>query len=279
MLLLVPLALAETPDRPWLWTRAALGGGGWPSGLQLDGRAQARLPLYPTESFLLKDNYAGAGLRAAITPAYVTAGPRLSIAPVAFFDMDVQASVVRYFHSDFGPLPFDQLTYGKPDAARGERADESLATTAFYLAMEPTLKAQVGPICAFDAWTIEFRRTQNPGWDEPYVYEPYWDLVLAYNDTIIEQQGAIVGMIWKGEGISRKLWFGATVRHHWAVVSRDFSLVVGGVGILRLGNHTLGGPQLIVQVLPYVLDDADMKAGPPNVQAQISYEFDTPFSK
>jgi hypothetical protein len=280
LLLAFSLAQAETPDRAWLWTHAALGGGAWPSGAQLDLRASARTPLYETESFLLADNYAGAGLRAAITPAYVTGGPRLSLAPVAFFDLDLSASVVRYFHTPFGPLPFDQIDSGKPDAARDARSDESFADTAFTLAAEPTLKVQVGPVVAFDAWAIEARHTNVvDGIDAPWVYEPYWDLVIAWDDVIIEQQGAVMGMIWKGDGIDRKLWISATVRHHWAVQSTDSSLVVGGVLLARLGNHTLGGPQLIVQVLPYVLDDADMKAGPPNVQAQIGYDFDTPFRR
>ncbi len=278
-LLSLPLvAQAETPETPWMWTRVGLGAGLWPSGLQLDARAQARTPLYKTESFLLADNYAGAGLRAAVTPAYVNVGPRLSIAPAAFFDMDVQGSFIRYFHTSFGPLPFDQLESGKPDAARDLRADESFATNAFYVSAEPTLKAQVGPIVAFDAWTIEARRMEKPeSITAPYVYEPYWDLVLAWDDVIIEQQGAVMAMIWKGDGVSRKFWIGATVRHHWAVRSTDSSLVLGGVLLLRADRKFLAGPQLIVQVLPYVLDDADMKAGPPNIQLQISYEFDTPF--
>lgn len=280
LLFTLALARAETPGTPWLWSRAALGGGVFPSGAQLDLRASARTPLYATESSLLADNYAGAGLRAAITPAYVTGGPRLSIAPAAFFDMDLSGSVVRYFHTPFGPLPFDQVTSGKPDAARDLRADESFAATAFTAAAEPTLKAQAGPIVAFDAWTIELRHTDHvDGVTTPFVYEPYWDLVIAWDDVIIEQQGAVLGMIWKGDGIDRKLWIGATVRHHWAVQSTDTSLVVGGVLLARLGNHFLGGPQLVVQVLPYVLDDGDMKAGPPNIQAQVSYDFDTPFKK
>ncbi len=280
ILLAVSLAQAETPDSTWLWTHVALGGGAFPSGAQLDARASVRTPLYETHSFLLADNYAGAGLRAAVTPAYFTGGPRLSIAPVAFFDMDLSGSVVRYFHTPFGPLPFDQLGSGKPDAARALRGDESFADTAFTAAAEPTLKAQVGPVVAFDAWTVEVRHTQKvDGITSPWVYEPYWDLVIAWDDVIIEQQGAVMGMIWKGDGIDRKLWIGATVRHHWAARSTDSSLVVGGVLLARLGHHTLGGPQLIVQVLPYVLDDADMKAGPPNVQAQLSYDFDTPFKR
>lgn len=280
LLFTLALARAETPDSPWLWTHAALGGGAFPSGAQLDLRASARAPLYATDSFLLADNYAGAGVRAAITPAYVTGGPRLSVAPVAFFDMDVSGSVVRYFHTPFGPLPFDQVASGKPDAARDTRSGESFADTAFTAAAEPTLKAQVGPVVAFDAWTVELRHTNRvEGVDTPFVYEPYWDLVIAWDDVVIEQQGAVLGMIWKGDGIDRKLWIGATVRHHWAVESTDASLVVGGVLLARIGNHVLGGPQLIVQVLPYVLDDADMKAGPPNVQAQVSYDFDTPFTR
>lgn len=278
--IVLPGASAETPDRPWLFTRIALGGGGWPSGAQLDARAQARTPLYATQSFLLADNYAGIGLRAALTPAYVTTGPRVSIAPVAFFDMDLSANVQRYFHTPFGPLPFDQVTSGKPGAARDARADESFAMTAFTAAAEPTLKLQAGPIVAFDAWVIELRHMDQPaGQTAPYAYEPFWDLVLAWDDTIVEQQGAVLGMIWKGDAGEKKLWIGATVRHHWAVVSKDASLVVGGVLLASPGRKILGGPQFVLQVLPYVVDDADMKAGPPNVQAQIGWDIDTPFRR
>ena len=279
-LLLAHAAQADTPDRPWLYTHAAVGGGAWPSGAQLDLRLQARTPLYTTGSFLLADNLAGVGVRAALTPAYLLAGPRLTFAPAAFFTMDASANVQRYFHTPFGPLAFDQIDSGKPDAARAARGDESFADTALTATVEPTLQAQAGPVVAFDAWTVEARHMDRPaGQAAPYVYEPFWDLVVAWDDVVIEQQGAVLGMIWKGDHHERKLWIGATVRHHWAVQSTDSSLVVGGVVLFNPGRTFLGGPDLIVQVLPYVLDDADMRAGPPNVQAQIGWDLNSPFRK
>ncbi len=278
LLLLSTSALAANPDVPWLWAHAALGGGAWPSGLQLDTRLQARTPLYATRSEFFADNFAGAGLRAAITPAYVLAGPRVSFAPAAFFNMDLSANVQRYFHTSFGPLPFDQLTSGKPDAVRAARGTESFATTALTATWEPTLQAEADPIVVFDAWTLEIRHMDKPA-DQtaPYVYEPFWDLVLAWDDAVIEQQGAVMGMVWKGDNGTRKLWIGATVRHHWAVVSTDRSLVLGGVLLANPGKKVLGGPDLILQVLPYILDDADMRAGPPNVQFQIGWDVNRPF--
>lgn len=280
LLLGLSVAQAETPDRPWLFTRVAIGGGLFPDGAQLDARAQARTPLYTTESFLLADNYAGIGLRAAITPAYVAAGPRVSIAPVAFFDMDLSANVQRYFRTPFGPLLFDQVDSGKAGDARDARADESFAITSMNAAAEPTLKVQAGPIVAFDAWVFELRHTPQPaGETSPFVYEPFWDLVVAWDDVVIEQQGAVLGMIWKGEDGAKKLWIGATVRHHWAVQSKDASLVLGGVLLASPGKKFLGGPQFVLQVLPYLADDVDIQSGPPNIQAQIGWDIDTPFRK
>ncbi|MSP54882.1 MAG: hypothetical protein EXR69_04655 [Myxococcales bacterium] len=273
-------ALADTPDRPWLFTRVAIAGGLFPDGAQLDARVQARMPLYTTQSFLLADNYAGIGLRATVTPAFLTVGPRLSIAPVAFFDIDVSANVQRYFRTPFGPLPFDQIDSGKAGDARNARAGESFAATSMMAAAEPTLKVQAGPIVAFDAWVLELRHTPRPAdQSAPFVYEPFWDLVVAWDDLIIEQQGAVLAMIWKGDEGAKKLWIGATARHHWAVQSTDASLVVGGVLLASPGKSFLGGPQLVLQVLPYVLDDDDIQPGPPNIQAQIGWDIDTPFRR
>ncbi|MCB9683413.1 MAG: hypothetical protein H6735_00065, partial [Alphaproteobacteria bacterium] len=154
------LALAHAAEEPGWWVREAVGVGGWPSGAVNDLRVQWRAPLYRSESIVFRDTYAGAGARLAVTPAYVDVGPRVSLAPIDVFDLDLQASFVGYWRTRFGPMPFSELR-GTLEADRGAR-DDAIRTWAVVLTAAPTLKVALGPIVAFDAWSIQHWRFHRP---------------------------------------------------------------------------------------------------------------------
>ncbi len=269
-------AAAAEPTGPYLWTRAQLGAGGAPLGLLGDVRMQVRAPIWHSDSFLLQDNYVGAGLRVAASPAFVEGGPRLSIAPVAFFDLDVQGSVHRYFDDGLGFLPYDS-TSGKLESERDARAADSFGSTAWTLTATPTLKAQLGPVIVLDSVAIEAWHVEMPsGMTAPYVYEPFRDLVIGWDDVVIEHQPAIILTPWKGDDNKRKLWIGATMRDRYALVSHDRSMAVGGMAIFRPGSRSAAMPTLVVQVLPYVID-ADRVGGVPNIQGAWVWKMENPF--
>lgn len=265
LLLLAGFAAAD----PYLWTRAQVGAGGFPLGLIGDVRTQVRAPLWAaSDSFLLEDSYAGAGLRVAASPAFVTGGPRLSLAPAAFFDLDLQASAHQYFDNGLGFLPFEETAH-KLESERDARKDESFGGTAWSASASPTLKAKVGPIVAFDSVLIEAWHVERPtGVAAPYVYEPLRDLVIGWDDVVIEHQPAVLWALWPGDEDRRVLWIGATMRDRIALQSGDRSLTVGSMVRLRPGGTSAAIPNVVLFVLPYVID-ADRVGGAPNIQGAL----------
>lgn len=273
---LAPPAHAAQPETPYLWTYAQAGGGGWPSGVIGDVRMQARAPLYRSDSMLLADTYVGAGARVAVTPAFIQGGPRLSIAPAAFFDMDVDAEVHRYFPGPFGALGFDAPAH-KLESERGDRKDETFPATAWTLSAAPTLKLQVGPVVAVDALVVEAWHVDQPAdQTSPYVYEALRDLVIAWDDVVIENEPILLLTAWKGDDHHRLLWVGATLRDRMVLVAGDRSMVVGPMALFRPGSPSNAVPMFALQVLPYVID-ADRVGGVPNIQAAAWWTLESPF--
>jgi hypothetical protein len=217
-----------------IWTRQLVGVGGWPTGALSDTRVQLRTPGHRSDSVLFRDTYYGAGARVQVSPAFVDVGPRLSIAPIDVFDLDLQASWTGYA-GPFAPLPLDGIT-GKTEAERGERDDEHFALSKVELSAAPTLKGKLGPLIVFDSTTVAWVHAMRPEdqTDERW-YEPYRDLSLAWTDVTVENQGAVVGEILDGDE-RPKLWVGATGRHRRAVVSGDYQTHAGLLVVCKPGT-------------------------------------------
>jgi hypothetical protein len=255
-------ALAGTPDVPHVWFREAVGVAGFPSGALSDSRVQYRAPLHRSESAVFQQTFAGVGARVAASPAFTAVGPRITLAPIDVLDVDLQASWIGYYGTDgIGLLPFES-TDGKLGDARSARGDESITGGAFQLSAAPTLKAKVGPIIAFDAWNFSWTRiAPQHASDAAFVYEPFSDLVVAWTDVTVEQQGAVVLEVVPDEG-DRFFWVGATVRDRRALVSKDGSTAAG----FMLRGRPNGGawPTFVEQTLFYVRD-ADRVGTAPSV--------------
>jgi len=252
---------------PWIFLREQVAVAGWPGGLISDTRFQLRAPMYRSDSIVFQDTYAGVGAKLAVTPAFVEVGPRLSLAPIDVFDVDVQVSWIGYWPSSSGLLPYGDPGESTRDLDREDRfQDPALraeSSHAFMASAAPTIKLKIGPIIAFDAWTIAYYKIQQPeGIDSPYVYEAYWDRVIAWEDVVIEHQPALLGEILDGQG-KPKLWVGATMRDRMTAVSKDRSIAVGGL-IMFKPSVKEGWPTFVAQVLPYV-KDPDRVGGPPSM--------------
>jgi hypothetical protein len=266
---------AEAADTPSLWARQMVGGGGWPSGLITDTRAQVRAPLYRSDSIVFQETFAGAGARIAASPAFFEVGPRLSIAPIDVFDVDVQASWHQYFDNDYGVRPMKGLTGTKEEDREASEYD-AFGTTALSLTVAPTLKAKVGPIVAFDSWTIQgFALNDPPELEHGLVYHPFWDLVIEPTDVILEHQAAALVTVLPGDD-GPLLWVGPTFRDRWAQRSHDHSMVLGAFVRARPGREDQRAiPNVMLMVLPYLVD-ADLAGGPPNVQLAAIWSVDRP---
>ncbi len=258
---------SERP-RPWLWNRTMLAVSGWPTGMIADVRLQQRVALKRGPSFVLQDTYAGIGARLAASPAFVDVGPRFSLAPVDFFDIDLQAGMVGYWPSSSGLLPYDRIGESTRDRDRALRhRDPDTAAAggwAAYASAQPTLKAKLGPVILYDSWSFTWFHVERPeGEDAELVYEPYWDRRLAWDDMVMQQEVGLLGEILDGEGGRPRLLVGAQFRHRWTLKSKDPSMVVGGMAIVRLVDKP-GVPAIAAQVLAHVVDP-DRVGGAPNM--------------
>lgn len=277
MLTLLLALQAQAADAPSLYTRQMVGGGGWPSGLIGDTRIQARTPLYRSDSIVFQDTYAGLGARLAASPAFIEAGPRLSIAPIDVFDVEVQATWHRFFGNSYGMLPMADNT-GTLSDERDARADETFGTSAFSLTVVPTVKLKVGPIVAFDSVTIQsFALKDPPTLEQGLVYHPFWDLVIAPSDVIFEHQAAALYAILPGDD-GPLLWVGPTFRDRWAGSSGDRSTVLGAFLRVRPGPaEARAVPNIVFMAMPY-LKDADQRAAPA-IQAAAIWSTDSPLKR
>ncbi len=261
-------------DAPSWWLRQSVGGGLFPEGALLDTRGQYRVPLHRSASRVFKDTYAGAGLRVAFSPINAEVGPRLSISPIDVFDLEVQASYLGYYSwGGRGLLPFDAPS-GKDTDARKAREAEGFSASGLLVAATPTIKLKFGPIVVFDACTFTALHLENPlGLASPYLYEPTRDLVVAWDDVLVENQGGVLYEVLPG-GQKPLLRIGATVRDRMALGSGDRSLVAGGIVSFKPGT-TPAVPTINVLALFYLID-ADRVGTAPNLQAAATWSFDKP---
>lgn len=264
-----------------LWMRQAVATAGWPAGLISDTRAQVRLPLYRKPgSLLFNDTYAGLGMRLALTPAFVDVGPRLSLAPIDAFDVDVQGGWQGVWSGSSGMLPYEGLA-PSTDSARAARqaTAEGRARPSHlaYLSVAPTFKLKLGPVVAFSAWNVSFLRASQPDdVQAPYYYEAFRDLVVAWKDTTIEHQAALLYEVFDGES-GPLLMVGATYRDRRALKSGDHSTNAGLLVVTRPFEGP-AWPKFVVQVLPY-LKSRDRVGGMPTVAVLAAWSGETDLKK
>lgn len=271
-------AFAQDPtDGAHLWTRQAVGASGWPAGAITDTRVQYRAPLHRSKSIVFQDTFAGVGARVAATPVFVAVGPRISLAPIDVFDLDLQASYLGYYGGrGIGLLPMD-ATEGKLESEREDLA--SVKGGALQVTAAPTVKLKLGPVIAFDAWTFGWT-SLLPG-QEPttaFAYEPFTDLVVAWEEITVEQQAAVLFELVPDEG-GAFLWVGGSARDRLALESKDRSTTAG---LVIRGRPAKGKavPNLVGQGLFY-LNDADRGFGDgkepvPSLALLAEWKFFTP---
>ncbi len=255
----------------------------FPLGLLSDSRLEVRAPMHRSASMVFQDTYAAVGGRAVITPAFASIGPRMTLAPIDFFDVVVMANATVVWPSDSGLIPYDHIL---ESTVEGDRKDmfrypapgrEVLPGGGFDVRVQPTLKLKVGPVIAFSSWDFSWIWLNQPGGEAgPYVYEPFRDRIIEWDDLVMEHQSAIVGEFLPGQG-GPLLWVGATYHDIWALGSGDRSIQVGPIVVLK-PSYKAGWPRIILQVKPYVMDH-DRVGGGPRIALALTWDVDTPLGK
>jgi hypothetical protein len=162
--------------KPYVWQRLA--GTLNPLGANTELRVESRsgLPWSDAGDRLRAGTFAGWGGDVEISPAYLRVGPRLSFSPLAVFEVSAQARLVQYFGAFGTLLSFSSTDSPYDEDAREARADEARAETGLDVDVRPELRARLGPLVVANSWEIHYLHV--PG-DRPFVYEPYFDLLVA----------------------------------------------------------------------------------------------------
>lgn len=280
MIALLAAALLPTPalaaDSPSIWAREAIAAAGFPSGALNNTIVELRTPLHRSESRLFQSTYAGVGAQVLLTPAFVSVGPRVSIAPIDVFDINLKAARGWYFGNKYGLLPFDQLA-GTLEDDRYAREAENFASEMWVFSAEPTLKAKVWKIVVFDSWTIDYIMLDKPpGEAAPYAYEPYRDLVIAWDEFSFEHQAGVLFEAMPG-GDKPSLRLGPTYRDRFTLNSEDRSAALGLLVAAKPGTKPVI-PTIVGMALWYLIDTD--RVGPiPFMALQARWEIDEPLSK
>lgn len=234
----------------------ALAAAGWPSGVLSDTQVGARIPLAPSsESILFRDDRLDLGGRIAVSPAFVEVGPRVTLEPIAVFDLNLQASVLRYVSPRYGVMGFDTVD-GTLDPAKQEKwlAGDGFTANGWTLQANPVAQGRVPGLVFFSSWTVSRIHVDRPDGEAfPYVFEPFRGMVIAWDDVTVEHLSAVCWEPLDGEE-GPMLRLGGALRGHWSTgLPGNGSLALGGALMAHPGSSRTV-PDFTAVVLPYLKD-------------------------
>lgn len=251
---------------PYFYAQPVFGGIAFPLGASAYGSPQIRMSLYRSESKLFQTTHFGIGPWFKIAPAFAEIGGRLDFTPVEVLSLAVTARYIHTFDNSAGSRFAEADLADKTYRTRADYEGPPRSTGAFDLRISPTLRLKGGPVIFLYNffWThlsLFFRDGEEP----ENVYDAALDLWVAPTERVISQQAVVMGEIFDGVRAKSVLRLGATVRHRRARFSGDRMVNVGFIGTFKPGPH-MAIPEIIVQILPYVLDDAGGRVlGPPHI--------------
>ncbi len=166
-------------------------------GVQADLRPGLRMGLWRQPgSLLFDDPYAKLQAQVFVTPAYVRAGPRLVVEPLAIFQLQVFANYDLYFGNFQTVVGYGEASadYGDNDAIEDYVAmdpDRQDRGSGWHWGVSPTLKAQAGPmvIVANAEYTDWRLKADVPG---GYTFEREYELLMGFDDQLIATNGLLL---------------------------------------------------------------------------------------
>lgn len=244
-----------------LHTEESVAVAGWPTGLLATTTAEVRTPLHRSDSIVFQDTSAGLGAMVLMSPVFVGVGPKLALAPIDVFDVNLKLQRWQYWKSGSG-LGGVPALHGMLES---EREVVRLDTGVWVATAEPTLKLKVGPIIAVDAWTLDWFHVEQPGGNS-LLYEPFRDLVVAPDDWLVEQMGIL---LYEVRGDPAGIRLGLTVVDRRSLVAGDLSTRVGLIAAVRPAD-TPAWPTFVGLANLYVVDQ-DRVGGVPYLALQAQW--------
>lgn len=184
-LFLALFPLSAQLARRGLYTDHALGGGMNPTALALTSRLWYRIPLQEQRGILWDPAKLDLGVRNQLSPAFEEFGAYLYWEPLALFDFTASVAArqtITAFDSGF----YEVSEYGA-DYDELSDSSEDKARAGFRFTFAPRLKAAYAGVIMANELKIDVfdfgSNVSNPG--ERYFYEPAYDTVIAFRETVV----------------------------------------------------------------------------------------------
>lgn len=207
-------------------------------GLRFAMSAEDRFALWDKPGDLLfEETYLAPGAYLELTPAYARVGPRVHWKPIAVFELTLEAVWSGYFGTFSGVTDFPE-----PDSDYSEAAFETDAVIAraraghgWRFGASPTLQARVGRvIVAVPNDFYHMRMTTPDDATGAYWYEPQFDAMLAWNDTVMINNGLVFWSFADDKpDDARFFWLGAQYTHQYVFETEDRQQKVGPMVVFK----------------------------------------------
>lgn len=267
LLLLAGVALAE----PWHFDhQLAVSWFGMGARYLGDAEYRLHLPWEQKGSLLFDDVYVGPGPELEVSPAYVRAGARVHIVPIAVLDIAADVVGVGYFGTFGGMNDFDvpDGDYSEATLATPAALERSNSGYGVRYSITPTLQAKVGKLCVALPQEFTHFSMVKPGTARgDYWYENQYDAELRWDDTLMVNSAlAFWALREDSKDDPRMLWVGARFDHQYVFGTEDRQLKAGPMIVWKPGRAR-AVPTLIFIVEPWLRSTAHELFVPPYLAA------------
>ena len=239
-----------------------------------DSVYEYRVPVMRYGGVMNNDTFLGAGGRLSVSPAFAEGAARLSFQPLDILPITVEAVHTQYWNSPFGLIGFSEgslidRTDG-PDRAPRYKLGEGFGGQMWSVVVSPTFQIKLGQIVGFTGWDFTWMKiVPNKEQADPWVFEPFRGMVVAYDDVLFEHTSAL---LWEPmDGVDRPLLrMGLVLRGKWSSETPDVSLL-GGPGAMFKVDTKPTTPTMLVVAAPY-FQDPDLVGPIPWVAALATWE-------
>lgn len=204
----------------------------FPLGAQVYWEPEARLPLFESESVLLKPAHVALLGHVEMTPSFPRVGAMLRVAPVAIFDVTAKVYTTLFYgaFSSIYALPDGDVAataaYKHGRALAGDRE----AGWGFRYDLSARLKGKAGPVLALVELELRHHDVHTWGGGLEYTWEPTEMLTVAAQGWTIHRNAmAFVQLVAPTDENDHTLMVGAMGNWNNAPATGDTNIVLGPV--------------------------------------------------
>jgi hypothetical protein len=219
-------------------------GASWnPLGVLLDSKLLYALPLIDKSGFLWESTKLEAGLQNEWTPADNVLSARLTVEPIAFFDVVCKAGLYGMYNN----LGYGCYRLASPKDPYGPAAQKTLVpgdANGYWVSVAPTLKAKLGRFIVLNTTTINCVSIDGDG----YFLEIRSYLVHRTKDVDVVDNFCVLAQC------TQWLLAGATYRYADVMGAQAQSQRLCAMAIVKPAASKFKGAFAAVQAGPYPAD-------------------------